>query len=455
MPLATFFAGCVVGAMIAMLLTHESFHESFATQTEIPLSIREILSQIRSGWRHPASLVLAVLQHPCLLLVLLSILLLLRRSWRLWVIRPLWLEAPSVLKATLELHSWWLGAATVAAHLAAAHRMARWDLPNVSVDPFARMLLLVREQPILQGLAFQAMVPIAIHPGLLPAIARRFVDHASYTPAAAARHATRFRTALRYGYGMALLLSVLWILPLTLEAGVRWWQEGVLSALSDFFPDLPGALIPTEDSSTGGQKRHIRFWRRASVASGNDTMSDRDLSRAARAAATLETLAYFAMARRIGKTIDLQIGHYYRHKDARESARDGNINHGGDGESLERVNPLRARPAISSVPSLRREFTRVTVGRRSSLLRTLRLPRWLKSYVRSLRWLAITCPTYLFWRALSLELAASPSWRRLLLPTLFFALNECGQAIRLLTVRLMSALKLCFDPWAQPASSLS
>ena len=73
-------------------------------------------------------------------------------------------------------------------------------------------------------------------------------------------------------------------------------------------------------------------------------------------------------------------------------------------------------------------------------LRSL-LPRWLRGYLRahlrSLRWFAVTPPTYVFWHVLSLEMASSSGWRRLLLPALFFAVQEVGHNVRLLALMLV------------------
>ena len=49
----------------------------------------------------------------------------------------------------------------------------------------------------------------------------------------------------------------------------------------------------------------------------------------------------------------------------------------------------------------------------------------------------VTPPTYVFWHALSLEVASSSGWRRLLLPALFFAVQEVGHNFRLLALMLV------------------
>ena len=54
------------------------------------------------------------------------------------------------------------------------------------------------------------------------------------------------------------------------------------------------------------------------------------------------------------------------------------------------------------------------------------VPRWLHAATNSLRWFAVTPPTFLFWHALSVELSGSCAWRRLLLPVLLFAAQERG-----------------------------
>ena len=48
----------------------------------------------------------------------------------------------------------------------------------------------------------------------------------------------------------------------------------------------------------------------------------------------------------------------------------------------------------------------------------------------------MTPPTYVFWHVLSLEMASSSGWRRLLLPALFFAVQEVGHNVRLLALTL-------------------
>jgi hypothetical protein len=88
--------------------------------------------------------------------------------------------------------------------------------------------------------------------------------------------------------------------------------------------------------------------------------------------------------------------------------------------------------------------------RRVALLRTLGsngdgerevtgvvVPRWLRAFLRAVRWMAVTPPTYLFWHALSVEMGASCAWRRLLLPCLLFAVQECGQYLRLIILLLV------------------
>ena len=113
------------------------------------------------------------------------------------------------------------------------------------------------------------------------------------------------------------------------------------------------------------------------------------------------------------------MGHYYQHERLpRVRARERDAN-----------NEAHEKPSSSS-----RTRTYVKAGRSGSLLRRFGAPRWAKSYVRSLRWLCVTAPTYVFWHALAIEQAGSCGWRRLLLPCLLFALNECGQTFRLLAL---------------------
>ena len=44
------------------------------------------------------------------------------------------------------------------------------------------------------------------------------------------------RRGLRIAYAALLLLSVLWIIPLTFEAALRWWQEEALVYLQASAP---------------------------------------------------------------------------------------------------------------------------------------------------------------------------------------------------------------------------
>lgn len=179
---------------------------------------------------------------------------------------------------------------------------------------------------------------------------------------------------------------------------------------------------------------------------------------AERAAATLATLAYFAMLRRVGKSLDLQVGHYcwsHRKKEdsavgvdddadartiaQRRSALRGGMRGGGSLGGFRQFGASVARRLTNGVASSR------TVGGSSSppparspiltldMLHDL-LPGWLRAYLRSLRWCCVTPPTFLIWYAISIEMRAHCGWQRLLLPTLLFALNECGQTIRLFTL---------------------
>ena len=241
-----------------------------------------------------------------------------------------------------------------------------------------------------------------------------------------------------------LLLSVLWSLPLVFELSVVWWQEEVLLHLDQ---DQDGIITLHELLSPA----------RAAAADALCDSSER--LRAERAAATLRTLAFFGMLRRVLKAFDLQVGHYYggsgsfarREERAVRVARGpsdgwrsgpsaratashylaraaGAAGAAGGGGELELSTAETDDVAAVGVPRWRRG------------LRSL-LPRWLRGYLRahlrSLRWFAVTPPTYVFWHVLSLEMASSSGWRRLLLPALFFAVQEVGHNVRLLALMLV------------------
>jgi len=478
---------------------------------------------------------LVLLHHPLVMCTTLLFVLACRRALRACVTRQLWIHVPSAPKALLELHSSVLGAAVVAvialgaglvlllgqplsaggsgllqgacsASLTQSSTERQWwanwqppwsavslasdavaagaaasplaaapaDVPSLaslgrsSLAAFAALW----PHPILVGLLVQSLLPLLVHPALVPrfleALAqqgRRAIGlgglrvrgagrEAAFSPnkrwptgeripsiRASWRHSL-LRKAFRVGYGAVLLLSVLWSLPLVFELSVVWWQEEVLLHLDQ---DQDGIITLHELLSPA----------RAAVADA--LCGSNEKLRAERAAATLRTLAFFGMLRRVLKALDLQVGHYYgglgsfaRREEwpsrspngwrsgpsaratasrylARAAGAAGAAGGGGSDE-LELSTTESDEVAVVGVPRWRRG------------LRSL-LPRWLRGYLRahlrSLRWFAVTPPTYVFWHVLSLEMASSSGWRRLLLPALFFAVQEVGHNVRLLALMLV------------------
>ncbi len=419
MAATSFFGGALFGAALATLLTHADTLLSSEnwSSTQIPLSPLEALSQIRAKWTRPTLVAIAVLRHPLLLSLALALLMAARRAWRSVITRALWLQCPSLIKAALESHASLLGVLVTAAALGAVITLSSSSQVRSNLDS-----LLGLDWPhahLLGGLVLQLSLPFAIHPSLAPqlfeVLSRGCLHGRSFLSAPIVRR------ALRVTFGTVLLMSVLWIIPLTFEAGVLWWQEEALlylQQISGNLQPLDKMVLEGEEEKTspvrGGNSAHWwSAWFMPAMSSARNEVHLASLraierSKAERAAATLRTLASFAMLRRVGKSIDLQLGHYYRRQDA-------------NGRIEERPAAAVRRRTVVNIGK---------VGRARSLLRAIGAPQWLKSLVRSLRWLAVTPPTYLFWYSLSLEMAGARGWRRLLLPVLLFALNECSQTIR-------------------------
>ena len=427
--LGVFLAGCVVGALVATLLTHADV-TMVADVADFPLSPADLLLQIKAGWARPLALGLALLRHPLLLAGLLGVILATRRGWRNGVLRWLWIRSPNVLKSLLEAHSSLLGATVVllllvgsvfiAAMGAGPHASeacatsavtARGWLsrPHVGVAQCSRASdkwsleaassAIQRLWPALRGLLIQATLPFAIHPGLLPGLIERLTRQrvdATAPPTrsptlrwlslrsravltTAYRHSLRVRRILRLLYGGVLLLSVLWLLPITLEAGVRWWREEVLVYVGEFSDDE--ALV-----------------RRAAaiVAAGEECGVD-ERGKAAHAALALRTLAHFAMLRRIGKAIDLQVGHYYRRHE--ESPRPAAGHERQKQQQQQQQQQQWRKPQRNGGPLPRRAAPPQQTSHSSAGGRRCSAGwahRWLKSYVRSVR-PCITPPTYLLY----------------------------------------------------------
>ena len=325
--------------------------------------------------------------------------------------------------------------------------------------------------PILVGMLVQSLLPLLVHPALVPrfleALARQgralvcgAGREAAFSPnkrwptgeripsiRASWRHSL-LRKAFRVGYGAVLLLSVLWSFPLVFELSVVWWQEEVLLHLDQ---DQDGVITLHELLSP------------ARAAADDALCGSSERLRAERAAATLRTLAFFGMLRRVLKAFDLQVGHYYgglgsfTRPEERASRSPDGWRSGASARATASHYLARAAGAgagagagaagaaggideqeLSTAES--DEVTVVGVPRWRRGLRSL-VPHWLRAYLRahlrSLRWFAVTPPTYVFWHVLSLEMASSSGWRRLLLPALFFAVQEVGHNVRLLGLMLV------------------
>lgn len=441
MVVSTFLLGAVFGAVVATLLSSAD-HQTFAPR-QIPLSLEEALSQIKVGWAGPTAIAWSIVRHPLVLIIALLLLLGLRRLWRGYITRPLWVQAPQWIKALLELHSSVLGGlvvislvvgASIIASQAHAHDAFFWH-------------------PTLVGLAAQLLLPVAIHPSLGPRLAHLPLWLLRWLPkrnvSAPLPMIWLLRTGSRVTYGAVLLLSVLWVVPLTIEAAQRWWQAVVISELD---LELGLALLGGDGNvlgrglgGIGGRGLNRDGGRSGGKGSrgghggsgGTSTVgcSGEDGAAAERAAATLATLACFAMIRRVGKSLDLQMGHYYW-SDVRDA---GETDMARDAAQLHRADP-RSRRSIGSgrigglagsdggIGSIGAAAMASRPGERASM------PAWLRAYLRSVRWCAVTPPTAVVWYAMSVEMRTHSGWQRLLLPTLLFALNECGQTIRLFTL---------------------
>ena len=97
MTLATFLAGCVIGALCATLLpaVHRTqLHQIGAHESDgdfggsLPLSLSDAVSQIRSGWTRPMLVAFAVLRHPGILIAALAPVLCARKYFRALFTRP-------------------------------------------------------------------------------------------------------------------------------------------------------------------------------------------------------------------------------------------------------------------------------------------------------------------------------------------------------------------------------
>ena len=474
MALGTFLAGCTFGALLATLLT--LLDDITSIEIEVPLSFSMALTQIAAGWARPASLSLALLRHPLLLCCALALLLGARKMWRSCILRPLWVHTPIALKSTLEMHAGVLGfcllctlvlaaqAIAYASEVGVGRRTAK-ALYECTSSRGQGVLSLFRRgrasmplavcssvvgypppalatfHPIWQALAIQALLPFFTHPGLAPSLLGWTLRRGQPGRGAAARlcalvgaayhDSRRVRDALRLAYGTVLLLSILWALPLTFDAGTRWWREEVIVYLGRFLGSLPAAGHTPHRRQSEGATLEGRTSTAFDVGLDSGVCSAHERAKAVSAANTLRALALFSALRCIGKTLDLQIGHYYGRGYGRSQA--GGQAGGPTGRTPIIAARFGSAGLQSSSDGSGRALT-VTVGRSDSILRRFGAPRWLKSYVRSLRWLCVSVPTYVFWYALSVEQSSSCAWRRLLLPTLLFALRECAQTARLLAL---------------------
>ena len=214
MGFATFLTGCAVGVLVATLLSSHADLD----QLEVPHSLGEAFSQIRSGWTRPTQMIIAAFAHPLLVCALLMALLITRRSWRSFVTRRLWLRAPATLKAVLELHSSLLGLFVMFALLVSSgailqmadavavsgavcpqapralhgvrlilsklnprsQRKPNQREPNQVLPKMASSshmfslaaLTSLGPQPVLAGLLVQVLLPLLIHPSLTPRLLR-------------------------------------------------------------------------------------------------------------------------------------------------------------------------------------------------------------------------------------------------------------------------------------------
>ena len=479
--LSTFLAGCVVGAFVATMLSETA---------DVPLSFGDLYTYyLSTGWSRPTRRLIHLFAYPVTLSLLLLLLLGTRRLFRAHLTRPLWVHAPAVPKALLELHSAYLGVVVLTSLLCSAGLMlqqgetvsvasacvaastplppeqrqshqSEWGIHSPwlrsgqrTVDPVCQQprrsagelagatlaaVSALWPEPVAVGLLVQMLLPMLIHPNICPrlpaAIARcaRRGRHAGGARAAvaggllaAAASGSRAvglvsrgvrerrppmwrrvwsrlplvptaslayprvvaRAAFRCCYAAVLLLSVLWVIPLTIEAVGRWWREEILQAHERGAQAGGGASL----SPAGGAGDCI-----AAAGCGGA-----ELAKATRAAATLRTLAFFSSLRRVGKAFDLQVGHYYGTASRHSSQRRG----------YHEKELMGARRIV---------------------------PTWARAYWRSARWLAVTPPTYLFWHALSAEMGSSRGWRRLLLPTALFAAQEAGQTLRLILLLIVN-----------------
>ena len=303
MALGMFLTGCLVGALAATFLTHAE--QSLGSES-IPLSLSDAFAQIHSGWTRPTQLALVVLHHPLVMCSTLLFVLACRRVLRS-ITRQLWVHAPSVPKALLELHASVLGAAVVAVLALGAglvlllgqplsvgrngllqaecsvSQARRWQYlvswasaandDAASASPLAAaprapssLAAIGRSSlaafaslwphPILVGLLVQSLLPLLVHPALVPRWLEALAQHGrrvvglgglgarrSHNDAKRFLAASLLRKAFRVGYGAVLLLSVLWSLPLAFELSVVWWQQEVLLHLDQ---DQDGIITLSE-----------------------------------------------------------------------------------------------------------------------------------------------------------------------------------------------------------------
>lgn len=417
MPLATFLAGCVVGAALATLLTHaDDALQADLQSMSIPMSLSDAFSQIRSGWTRPTLMILGLAVHPLMMSLALGLLLFCRRLWHSFILRNIWIYYPSLIKELLETHAGLLGLLIVTSMLTVtASIVVGWSpfSTECTINGTFGAIISLWPKPVMVGLVVQSIMPFLIHPSLAPRLVAICTSGRLYPIGEASVHrlarsvlgtGPSVRKCFRFMYGILLLLSVLWIIPLNLDAGLRWWKEEVLG-----FLDGMGKQV----ASRSARRAPSRLW--AGYSPVPEEGCQADLPLAAQAAATLHTLAYFGMLRRVSKSFDLQVTHYYKSRDEQQ---------GGQTETS------------------KSRRTYIKVGRGRSLLRDLGTPRWIKSYLRSWRWFAVTPPAYLFWYALSVEMARSCGWRRLLFPCLLLALNEFLQTLRLFILLIISEEKM-------------
>ena len=167
----TFLSGCLVGALIATLLTQGDtllYSDEYLGGT-VPLSLSEALAQIRQGWDRPTRVLIGMLLHPLLLCLALALILAGRRCWRAFVTRTLWIRCPSVIKLILEFHASLLGVIVVAGLLSGAVVTIAGLAAIRDADSLSAVLEpLWQHSLLLSGLLAQGSLPFAIHPALAP-----------------------------------------------------------------------------------------------------------------------------------------------------------------------------------------------------------------------------------------------------------------------------------------------